>query len=472
MKLHNSLSGTIEEFRSDHSRKVGIYSCGPTVYAEAHIGNVTSFIHADTLRRALIADGHEVHHVTNFTDIDDKIIARAQREHPELDPMSALFAITRKYEEKVLEAMRSVGVDVDNIEFIRATESIAAMQSMIVDLYRKGFAYPASDGIYFDIMRYQEGGFTYGQLAHIQDEEEVQQRVTSATDKRSPRDFALWKLQQDGEPSWPFEIDGINYSGRPGWHIECSAMSKQCIGDQIDVHTGGVDLKFPHHENEIAQSTASSGDSVYAKVFSHNAHLTVDGRKMSKSLGNDYLISDIGNQGYSPLGLRMFVLSHHYRQPLDYTDESMRESMARLKDLADIASARHNPVETDKSAEMDAIHGFVRTSKEALLDDLNTPVAMVALGGLAKHIRDRGGVASSDIEEFCEILKSLDSMFGFGLAGVEDISESHKSLIQERAAKKKERDFAAADEIRADLLAQGIELRDTPTGTQWSYVTL
>lgn len=472
MKIYNSLSGCVEEFERDPTAPVGMYSCGPTVYAEAHIGNITSFIHADTLRRALITSGYDVHHVTNFTDIDDKIIAKAQREHPNSDPMAALYAVTTVYEEKVLSAMLSVGVAVEDIEFIRATESIAAMQSMILDLLSKGFAYPADDGIYFDTQSYQDHGYTYGQLTNMQDIEDTQQRITGSGDKRSVRDFALWKKAQVDEPSWPFEINGASFAGRPGWHIECSAMSKQLLGDQLDIHTGGVDLKFPHHENEIAQSTASSGNPVYADVFSHNAHLTVDGHKMSKSLGNDYVLADIESQGYSALGLRMFVLSHHYRQPLDYTEESMVMAMSRLRDLADIASARFNPTEGPKSAEIEVVRGYIRESREALLNDLDTPTSMVALGGLAKHIRDRGGVSSNDVDEFVTMLQSLDEMFGFGLSCVHDIPDDAKMLIRARATFKTNKDFAGADTIRAELFQKGIELRDTPSGTLWSYITL
>jgi len=286
MKLFNTLSKQIEESTPLDKNTYRIYSCGPTVYDKVHIGNSSSFIVADLLRRVLKAGGASVIHVMNYTDVDDKTIARSSDMYPEESPETALKLLTDEYKRSFLKDMQAVGNDINDIKFVSAVENIADMRNLITTLYKDGFAYIADDGVYFSIDKYRESGKKYGQLLELSELNTSQSRISNDEyDKESVHDFALWKTRKGDEPAWEFDLDGSNLLGRPGWHIECSVMSTKNLGQPFDIHTGGVDLIFPHHENEIAQSTAGQ-DNLYAKFFVHNEHLLVDGKKMSKSLNN------------------------------------------------------------------------------------------------------------------------------------------------------------------------------------------
>lgn len=321
LKLHNTLSKKIEVFQPLNPELVTIYSCGPTVYDHAHIGNLSAFITADTLRRVISANDYSVKHVMNFTDVDDKTIRRSRETYPDQDAMDALRTLTREYGELFLEDMRTIGNDTDALEFIKAADdtTIEGMRQMISQLHQNGFAYVADDGVYFSIDAYKKSGKTYGQLVEITDSNTSEQRIQNDEyDKDSAHDFALWKTKKPGEPAWGFTLGGVDLSGRPGWHIECSVMSKQGLGRPFDIHTGGIDLAFPHHENEIAQSTAGESDPTYARVFVHNEHVLVDGKKMSKSLGNFYTLQDLIDRHVDPAapvvplgGLLLLLLRGH-----------------------------------------------------------------------------------------------------------------------------------------------------------------
>ena len=283
LRLFNSLGKKIEVFKALKDKTVRIYTCGPTVYERAHIGNLASFIYADTLHRVLSSAGYKVEHVMNITDVDDKTIAASRQEFPDDDPKEALKKLTGKYEKLFMKDLEAVGINTREIKFVRATDNVELMQKLIQKLLDAGIAYIADDGIYFSISKYQAAGKTYGQLVEVTADSTEESRINNDDyDKDNAHDFALWKKAKPDEPAWDFTVDGKDMAGRPGWHIECSAMSAHELGQPFDIHTGGVDLKFPHHENEIAQSTAADGD-ILASFFIHSEHLLVDDQKMSKS---------------------------------------------------------------------------------------------------------------------------------------------------------------------------------------------
>jgi cysteinyl-tRNA synthetase len=294
MKLYNTLTKKVADFKPLKAGHVSIYSCGPTVYDHIHIGNLSSFIYVDTLRRVLENQNYTVKQVMNFTDIDDKTIKRSLEKYPDLDAMTALNKLTSYYTKLFLSDIQSIGNDIGAVNFIKATASIKDMQNLISYLHAKGFAYVTEDGVYFSIKAYVQSGKNYGQLTTISVASTSKARIDNDEyDKESAHDFALWKVQRDGEPAWPFSLDGKDLTGRPGWHIECSAMSQKALGIPFDIHTGGIDLIFPHHENEIAQSTAGHDFNELANIFFHNEHLLVDSKKMSKSLKNFFTLEAV-----------------------------------------------------------------------------------------------------------------------------------------------------------------------------------
>ncbi len=280
IKLHNTLTKQVDEFQPLSADKVTIYSCGPTVYDHVHIGNLSAFIAADTLRRMVSGLGYDVKHVMNFTDVDDKTIRRSREDYADLEPIDALKKLTTKYGNLFIEDMQKIGNDTEALSFIKAADdaTIEGMRELIKSLYEGGFAYVADDGVYFSIEAYKKSGKTYGQLVELSEANTSSERIQNDEyDKESIHDFSLWKTKKPGEPAWEFTLDGHDLTGRPGWHLECSVMSKMGLGQPFDIHTGGIDLTFPHHENEIAQSTAGQSDPTYAQVFVHNEHILVDG---------------------------------------------------------------------------------------------------------------------------------------------------------------------------------------------------
>ncbi len=333
MKLHNTLTRKIEELKLLNPPIVTLYTCGPTVYDHAHIGNFRTYIAEDLLRRTLRISGLEVQHVTNITDVDDKTIARSRIDHPELDAHAALAKLTRYYEAAYLADATKVGIDLKASTVVRATDHIKEMGRLIDQLGKKGVAYETEDGIFFSLEAYGKAGFNYGVLVNLTPVKERQSRVEADEyDKEAPADFALWKAPKAGEPTWSITFDGAEKPGRPGWHIECSAMSIKYLGQPFDLHTGGVDLKFPHHENEIAQATGATGH-MLATHFLHIEHLLVDGAKMSKRFKNFYTISDIEKKGFHPLAFRVLTLQAHYGRQLNFTWSSLRSAQTFLQKL-------------------------------------------------------------------------------------------------------------------------------------------
>jgi cysteinyl-tRNA synthetase len=472
MRLYNSLSRKIEEFTPQKDGTISIYTCGPTTYNRVHIGNLLSFVHADTLKRTLKLSfpDHKVKHVMNLTDVDDKTIKAALEKYPGLEPMEALIKLTREYEDLFMQDLKALGIKIDEITFVRATENIDAMQELIRRLAKDDFAYIAEDGIYFSIEKYKQAGKKYGQLVEITAQSTGQARVKNDEyDKDNIHDFALWKAQKENEPAWDFEINGQNIKGRPGWHIECSAMSTQELGQPFDIHTGGVDLKFPHHENEIAQSTASNGG-MLSQLFFHSGHMLVDNQKMSKSLNNFFTLQDIKNKDVDPLAFRLFVLQSHYQSQAHFSWDNLQAAQNRLKELRAWTDLRHQPSIDEMPLELDNMWrdmfvGF----RSALQDNLNVPEALASLGKLVSYMHEHL-IPNKNGKHTGTALAQLDQILGLGLDNNPDITPEQKEVIAEREEARKNKDWQKADELRDRLKKQGIEINDTDHGPVWSRV--
>lgn len=462
MKLHNTLTQQIEDYSPIDAGKVRLYSCGPTVYDHIHIGNLSSFIYADTLHRVLQGSNIEVRHVMNFTDVDDKTIKRSQERYPDLNPLEALKKLTDEYGDVFLKDMSEVGNDVKTIAFIKATDSIEGIRQLIAELYKDGFAYITDDGVYFSIEKYRASGKKYGQLTEITEASTSNARIANDEyDKDNVHDFALWKIKKPNEPTWQFDLDGHDLSGRPGWHIECSVMSLQTLGQPFDIHTGGVDLIFPHHENEIAQSTAGNGN-IYSKLFFHNEHLLVDGKKMSKSLNNFYTLRDIQEKGFDPLAFRLMVLQSHYRSQSNFSWENLESAQNALQNFRAWSDLRFQKSESKKLASnyLQAISEF----KNELQNDLKTPTVLAIINAMISRVEELG-VDSSAIAEACEV---IDILLGLELSLRTDITQPQKDLITKRQIAREAKNWAQSDEFRDELQKQGILIRDTDNGPIWT----
>lgn len=474
MQLYNSLTKQLERVEPNQG-KVRIYSCGPTVYERAHIGNLASFIYADTLRRALEIGGNDVEHVMNITDVDDKTISRSREQYPGLEPMEALKKLTSHYEKLFMNDLVAVGVDVEKIKFVRATDNIEAMQKLIAKLLAGGVAYITGDGIYFSIDEYKKRGKTYGQLVDIEPSSMTRSRIDNDEyDKDSPQDFALWKAQKPGEPAWDLEIDGTNIAGRPGWHIECSAMSTKYLGQPFEIHTGGVDLKFPHHENEIAQSTALNGEHL-AKLFFHSEHMLIDNQKMSKSLNNFLSLEDIKDKGFDPLAFRLLVLQSQYNNQSHFSWENLKSAQNRLEGYCQMADVALQPGKAGDIWDMTAEQsGLVfldfESIKSKLLDaieeDLNMPEVLKIANSTESDML-HFGIEEDQLTHFTSLLKLMERLLGLGLLQRADITTEQKLLVAQREEARRDKDFAKSDELRNQLEKQGIGLNDTPDGSVW-----
>ena len=465
MKIYNTLSKRKEEFVPLEEGKVKMYVCGPTVYNLIHIGNARPMIVFDTVRRYMEHKGYEVNYVSNFTDVDDKIIKKAIEEGVDASVISERYIAECK---KDMEAMNIKPATTHP----KATEEICGMLDMIGTLIEKGHAYVAPDGtVYFRTRSFKD----YGKLSHKNlDDLQGGNRsllVTGEDQKEDPLDFVLWKPKKEGEPYW----ESPWCQGRPGWHIECSVMSKKYLGEEIDIHGGGEDLVFPHHENEIAQSEAASGKP-FAKYWMHNAFLNIDNKKMSKSAGNFFTVRDISEK-YDLQVLRFFMLSAHYRSPLNFSAELMEAaqngydrivtSVSNLNFL--LQNAAGEMTEEEKSLAKEA-EGFVTKFDEAMDDDFNTADAIAAIFELVKFANTNAKEGSS--KAFVQALKdeivTLSDICGLIVEKKEEMLDGDiEALIAERQAARKEKNFKRADEIRDELLAKGIILEDTREGVKW-----
>ncbi|HJB87995.1 MAG TPA: cysteine--tRNA ligase [Candidatus Blautia excrementigallinarum] len=468
MKIFNTMTRRKEEFVPLEEGKVKMYVCGPTVYNLIHIGNARPMIIFDTVRRYMEYKGYEVNFVSNFTDVDDKIIKKAIEEGVTAEEIST------RYIEECKKDMAGMNVKPATTHPL-ATQEIDGMIEMIGSLIDKGYAYAVSDGtVYFRVKKFKE----YGKLSH-KNLDDLQSgfrslQVSGEEQKEDPLDFVLWKPKKEGEPYWKSPW----CDGRPGWHIECSVMSKKYLGEEIDIHAGGEDLIFPHHENEIAQSECCNGK-IFARYWMHNGFLNIDNRKMSKSLGNFRTVREIAKQ-YDLQVLRFFMLNAHYRSPLNFSAELMEssknalerivEAAGRLKDRRDADQREMTSTEKELLSTAD---GFAVKFEEAMDDDFNTADALAAVFELVKFANTKVNEESTGAFAgyLLDILVRLCDVLGLIVLKKEEVlDEDIEALIEERQAARKAKDFAKADEIRAKLLDMGIELKDTREGVKWKRV--
>ena len=460
MKLYNTRTHSIEDFKPLRDNTVRMYSCGPTVYNHAHIGNLSSYIYADTLRRTLKAIGYQVKHVMNFTDVDDKTIRDSRLKYPDDEPMVALTKFTRHYEQVFLDEMVQVGNNIDDVTFVKATDNITDIQQLIRKLLEQGDAYVADDGVYFSISEYRKTR-QYGQLSHVDFDATDRQRINNDEyDKDHAHDFALWKAQKEGEPAWDFTLpDGSSMPGRPGWHIECSVMSVKNLGQPFDIHTGGVDLIFPHHENEIAQSTAGDQPVEYANFFIHNEHLLVNGAKMSKSAHNFYTLPDLVERSFSPLDFRLLVLQSHYRSATNFSWETLEAAKNRRRHWCNVAELRHQVSDNPSEEQIDKVSQLVEQAQDAMENDLDTPNALKYFDEAFDLFKPE----QTDLGALDMLLTAIDQLLGLKLIETTpDITPEDYELIDERQQARHAKDWARSDQLRDELAKRGIQIKDGP----------
>ncbi len=438
LKLYNTLTHKVEEFEPQNPPKVTMYTCGPTVYDHMHIGNLRTFVFSDTLQRVLKYNGFEVKTVQNITDIDDKIIKRAKEKE------TGIEIISKEYTDLFLRDTQKLNVEKPD-SAPRATEYVKKMIEYVQDLVRKGYAYAEEDGsVYFDISKFKD----YGKLSGIEKKElKTGTRILSDEyTKDDVQDFALWKAVGKEEVGF----DSPWGKGRPGWHIECSAMSQSILGNKLDIHAGGIDLVFPHHENEIAQSEAKTGEKPFVKYWVHGAHILVDNKKMSKSLHNFFTLDEVEKQEFNPLALRYLYLQTHYRQEMNFTFEALEGAQNALKKLYDEVSSWDEPKVGCAEFENDFF--------EAINDDLNMPKALAVVWELVKSDYPTSAKAAS--------LFKFDSVLGLKLSEIEkrlkneDIPQEVLDLIKERDELRKQRRFHLADQLRGRIKKLGYEVED------------
>jgi cysteinyl-tRNA synthetase len=455
------MTRSLEEFKPMQPGVVKMYTCGPTVYAPAHIGNYRAYTFEDILRRYLIYKGYKVTQVMNLTDIDDKTIRDSNARGISLQEH------TQQFKDMFFQ-------DIDRLNIQRAefypaaTEHIEEMAAMVEILLERGYAYRSGDSVYFKISSFPK----YGSLSHMKMEDLIAgARVDSDEyEKETACDFALWKgwTEKDGAVYWETSLG----KGRPGWHIECSAMSMKYLGEHFDIHTGGVDNIFPHHENEIAQSEGATGER-FVNYWLHNAHLILESKKMAKSEGNYYTVQDLVDLGHNPMAIRYVLLSTHYRQQLNFTMDGLEAAKAAITRLRDFKSnvesaSGQGDAETVKAIIEKAVKGF----DEGLDNDLNISPSLGALFDFVREINSviaDKGLSDAEKESVLDILRKFDIVLGVIFVDEGEIDTEIEDLIQKRLDAKKNKDFQTADKIRDDLLAKGIILEDTPTGTKWKW---
>ncbi|UCE67905.1 MAG: cysteine--tRNA ligase [Candidatus Zixiibacteriota bacterium] len=459
LRFYNTMTRSLEEFKPIKPDEVRMYTCGPTVYAPAHVGNYRAYMFEDILRRYLIYKGYRVTQVMNLTDIDDKTIRDSNAK-----------GITLNEHTQPIKDMFFEDIDRLNIQraeyYPAATEHIGEMVAMVEKLLERGHAYRSGDSIYYKISSFPN----YGSLSHMKIEDLMAgARIDSDEyEKETASDFALWKgwTEKDGAVFWETSLG----KGRPGWHIECSAMSMKYLGEQFDIHTGGVDNIFPHHENEIAQSEGVTGDK-FVNYWLHNAHLILDSKKMAKSEGNFITVKELTEQGHDPLAIRFVLLSTHYRQQLNFTMDGLGAAKAAITRLRDFKSNVESASGSgDGIAVNEAIEKAVRGFEEGLDNDLNISPSVAAVFDFVRDINSiiaDNGLSASEKESVLENLKKFDSVLGVIFVDESGLDAEIEEMIQKRLNARKNKDFQTADEIRDALLSKGIILEDTPTGTKW-----
>jgi cysteinyl-tRNA synthetase len=469
IQLHNTLGGKIEPFVPQKAGEVRMYSCGPTVYDYAHIGNFRTFVFQDILRRFLKSRGYKITQVMNLTDVDDRIIANAAAAHV------SIRDYTEKFAQAFFDDCKTLSLEAPE-HWVRATDNIDSMVQLIERLSEKSFTYQSDGSIYYRIAKFPD----YGKLSNI-DVAGIQTGVRVDVDryeKESARDFALWKAPKEGEHFWETSIG----RGRPGWHIECSAMAMKYLGETLDIHTGGIDLAFPHHENEIAQSEGATGKH-FVKYWLHAEHLLVEGEKMSKSLGNFYTLRDLFAKGYKPSALRFALASVPYRRQLNFTMDGLQQavsSVERLRNFADRLAQGKFPPGTQKNMAA-RVAAAAAEFDAGLSDDLNTARALGAIFEFVREANiamDKGEFGQTDATAAQNLLQTFDRIFavlenndaqklqalGYGQQNASSDDAEVEKLVAERQAARQSRDFATADRIRKELDKRGIILEDSRDG--------
>ena len=462
LKFRNTLSGRVEEFRPLREGEVGFYYCGPTVWNYGHIGNFRSAVAADIVRRYLKFKGYKVTHVMNITDVEDRIIAESQKAGLTIDEYTA------KYIEALWEDFDALGCERPDV-VPRATRHIPEMVAIIEKLLASDHAYRSDDSIYYRIASFPE----YGKLSKINFAGNIagaSDRIdTDKYEKEDARDFALWKEPaSESEPAWDTSIG----RGRPGWHIECSAMSMKYLGETFDIHAGGIDLVFPHHENEIAQSEGATGKE-FVRYWIHFEHLKVDGETMSKSKGNYYTFRDITAKGFSAAAVRYFLLSVPHNKQLNFTFDALagaERTVASLRDFrARLSEAKTEPGKNEKLSETAA--RALQEFEAGMDDDFNTSIALAAIHNLSREVNSalaRKQVKTENQQELLALIDRFDTVLNiFGKQQREMLDSEVQSLIDERQEARRRRDFGRADEIRDELASRGIILEDTKDGVRW-----
>jgi cysteinyl-tRNA synthetase len=457
IRFYNTMTRRKEDFKSIKEGVVGLYTCGPTVYDLAHIGNFRAYIFEDLLHRYLEYAGYRVLRVMNITDVDDKTIAGAHREG------ISLGEYTERYTRAFMEDMETLRLKRPD-HLPRATEHIQEMVSLVKKLLEKGYAYEKEGAIYYSIAKFPP----YGKLSGI-DLSAIKPGARVEVDeynKEDVRDFALWKEEKEEDVSWNTELG----RGRPGWHIECSAMSMKYLGESFDIHTGGVDNIFPHHENEIAQSEAAT-DKKFVNYWMHCAHLLVNSEKMSKSKGNFYTLRDITKKGYNPVAVRYLLLSTHYRDPLNFTEKALVQAENTVKNYNAFYQSLDFCTGGDSNKDIkEEIQKARNAFTEGLADDLNISAALAGVFGLMKSVNvalSQGILVQKDAEEVRSFLDEIDSILFILEKEETKLSEEEQRLLKEREQARKEKNFKRSDEIRALFKDKGILLEDTPYGTRW-----
>jgi cysteinyl-tRNA synthetase len=459
LKLYNSLGRRLQTFEPIEKGRVRMYTCGPTVWNYAHIGNFRTFVFEDILRRHLKFKGYDVYQVMNITDVEDKIIKGIKQTH------MSLKELTELYESAFMEDLATLGIEKAEL-YPRATAHIAEMVELIKVLQAKGFAYRAPDGsVYFQVSKFKR----YGALSGVKlDSLKPAGRVSSDhyEEKKEAADFALWKAwdPDDGDVFWETELG----KGRPGWSIECSAMSMKYLGETFDIHTGGLDNRFPHHENEIAQSEAAT-EKKFVNYWLHSEFLNVKGEEMHKSVGNVIYLRDLVKAGWEPMTIRTFLITSKYRDSIDLTDAALEQARAqrsRLQDFIARLKSVQQSQRTGSSASDELLHDF----EEAMDDDLNTPKAFSAIFTFVKRINgkiDSNTMSGDEASKALLALERVNSVLGIIDFGEEVLPPPLAELMAKRDEARMRKDFAAADRLRKELLAAGIIVEDTPTGSRW-----
>ena len=461
LKLYNSLGRKLQVFEPIRG-VVKMYTCGPTVWNYAHIGNFRTFVFEDVLRRYLKFKGYRVRQVKNITDVEDRIIRGIK------DSGKSREELTAFYEKAFKEDLETLGIERAEL-YPRATENLVDMINLIKVLMSKGFAYKADDGsVYFDVSKFKP----YGALSGVKvgsGKETGRVSQDHYEDKMEASDFALWKAwdPDDGEVFWETELG----KGRPGWHIECSAMSIKYLGESFDIHTGGLDLKFPHHENEIAQSEAATGKK-FVNYWLHAGFLTTKGEEMHKSVGNVIYLRDLIKDGWDPKTVRLFLVSSNYRDPVDLTESSLEQARAGRARLSEFV-VRLRSVETKKGKKAPLAKSFLDDFEDAMDDNLNTPKGISVIFRFAKKVNtliDSNSLGKGEASKILAALGKVDSVLGVLELDEEALPTKIKELLAKRDEARKKKDFLESDRIRVELLSAGIEVEDTPTGTRWKRV--